>query len=240
MFTISDQTMPKPKRPTLVGGNGAQVRQPTCQTFMPSIQATDSSTPRPAPRDTSDFIGVVTEASRQVAQAQSEVACSHDYNDPMNQRQLSLARQQQVLVASAEALTATVLDGSVPNVSPGNEQLAKVTQELVDELARNSLIGTERPTFPDTPTLAEGFKSTVAHAVDRGDTISSEVDVILAAQALARERQPGYHQQETSTTFVPKYHPEIDETQLSADHVIPFQSDAEPPATSIHSSSLIH
>ncbi len=101
-------------------------------------------------------------------------------------------------------------------------------------------MSSEHPRFPDTPTLAEGFKTTVARAVDRGDTMSSEVDVILTAQALARERgQSGYHQQETSSTFVTQYHPEVDETQLSADHVIPFQSDPEPPTSSIHSSSLI-
>ena len=38
MFTISDQIMPKPKRPTLVGNN-VQARQPTPQAFIPTIQA---------------------------------------------------------------------------------------------------------------------------------------------------------------------------------------------------------
>ena len=131
----------------------------------------------------------------------------------------------------------------MPSVSSGNEQLARVAQELVDELARNSLIGSadaqrsEHPRFLDAPTLAEGFKTTIARAVDRGDTMSSEVDVILAAQALARERgQSGY--QETGGPFVNQHHPKIDECQLTVDHVIPFKSDAEAPL-SIHPPSLI-
>src|SRR5258708_12908515 len=108
------------------------------------------------------------------------------------QRRLSLARQQQVLLSPAEPLTATALDGNVPNTSPVNEQLARVTQELVDELARNSLIGradaqmsSEHPRFPDTPTLAERFKTTLARAVDRVDPMPIDVDLFLPPQPFA-------------------------------------------------------
>ncbi|KAF8343904.1 uncharacterized protein EI90DRAFT_20390 [Cantharellus anzutake] len=221
MFTISDQMMPKSRAQPSVGGNITQARHAVNQTFVPPHHTVDSSTPRPASRDTSDFIGVATEAPRQVAPTQPDVPCSQDYDDTANRpRPLSLA-QHQVL---ADTLTPAV------------------AQELV-ELARSTLVARadtqmspDDPAFHDATTLPEGFKPGAVHAVNCGDSVSSEVAVILATQALAREpTQSGYHHEE-SGNLVNRYHSNIDECQLPSDLVDPFPSDVERLTTPI----LIH
>jgi hypothetical protein len=158
------------------------------QRSLPTVPALESS----------QVLEVVTATIRTVADAQKEaepsVAAGHH-------RGVSLAKEQQVLVTTAEALSSghSSLDAQQASV-PG---MAAAATDLVGNLAWLQLaqgtniqdLGDEslspESTAPGLSVLqlAQTLHSSIAHAVSLGSEASTELDVVVAAQSIAHQHR---------------------------------------------------
>ncbi|KAF9520482.1 hypothetical protein BS47DRAFT_634566 [Hydnum rufescens UP504] len=219
-FTISEQIMAsKPRRQSLAG-DPSDPRRITGDTV-------GSQTVRSAPRgsnsppamnsinfDSSQILRVVTEASQNVAQAQSQANVSpHGGGNAVQvQRQVALAKQRQVLIMTIEAVNIGMLD-TRNSETPAASTLAHAARDVVSEVARQIVL--ERVTrmpdarsnasaemkagplaFHSSPPLsikevAAGLQTSVAHAVNHSDAMSSELEVMMTACALIKQQGQG-------------------------------------------------
>jgi hypothetical protein len=164
--------------------------------------------------DLSQILRVVTEASQNVAQAQSQANVSpHGAGNAVQvQRQVALAKQRQVLIMTIEALNIGMLD-TRNSESPAASTLAHAARDVVSEVARQIVL--ERVTrmpdarsnasteakagplaFHSSPPLsikevAAGLQTSVAHAVNHSDAMSSELEVMMTACALIKQQSQG-------------------------------------------------
>jgi hypothetical protein len=154
--------------------------------------------------DPSQILRVIAEAIQNVAQAQSQSGVTLHGNTAQIQRQVDLAKQQQVLVATAQALSVGMLDTQNSEVLPAISTLAHAARDVVNEVARHIVL--ERAArMPETLSasntglaqpsqslsikeVAVGLQTSVAQAVHHSDAMSSELEVLMNACALVKQQ----------------------------------------------------
>lgn len=177
---------------------------------LPRSTATSSLVQAPPPpptqsADTSQVIQVVTDAAQRVARAQNQ-AVGPQFQ---SHRQAALAKQQQVLVVTAQALNAEArldsqgpLTGDSGDTMTTSSVLAKAAHEVVHEVARQ--VAADRSalhkqassrTSPASPPLPVSLKevsvatqTAVAQAVAISNPLSTEVEVMMTANALIQQQ----------------------------------------------------
>jgi hypothetical protein len=153
--------------------------------------------------DPAQVLRVVSESIRAVAGAQSQEDATTFTNDPSHVlRRVLLARQQRVLVTTAEALTSLSLESSAQPALPSVSLIAAVATDIVSELADRKLATDRIVEVSEPQTVASNappavhasiqeianlFQAAVAHAVGQGDSPSTELEVMMAAKNLLKE-----------------------------------------------------
>lgn len=146
---------------------------------------------------------MITQSIHAVAAAQSQEASSR-LNDAEDTRGLSLARQQRVLVTTAEALSSLSMELSTHLALPSVSLIAAVATEIVSDLAAHYLsenqhtsdqqgmhiVASNAPTLPDTsiPEIADLFRLIVSQAVGQDETTTTELEVIMIAKHIVKQR----------------------------------------------------
>jgi len=147
--------------------------------------------------DLTHVLRVVSESIRAVADAQSQEDAAFTSDPSHVIRRVSLARQQRVLVTTAEALTSLSLESAHPPL-PSASLVAAVATDIVSELAERNLGRTAELSEPPNAgsnaivdasiqELANLFQALVARAVGQGDSPSTELEVMMAAKGLITE-----------------------------------------------------
>jgi hypothetical protein len=147
--------------------------------------------------DLAQVLRVVSESIRAVADAQSQEDTAFTSDPSHVLRRVSLARQQHVLVTTAEALTSLSLESSAHPPLPSASLIAAVATDIASALAERNL-GTNCTAELSEPgsnvivdasiqELANLFQAVVAGAVGQGDSPSTELEVMMAARGLITE-----------------------------------------------------
>jgi hypothetical protein len=162
--------------------------------------------PTAAALDPAQVLRVVSESIRTVADAQSQEEAAFTSDPSHVLRRVSLARQQRVLVTTAEALTSLSLESLSHLALPSAPLIAAVATDIVSELAKQKL-GISRTVEASEPPIvasnshaivdasiqdiASLFQAVVARAVGQGDSPSTELEVMMAAKSLVNEGEAG-------------------------------------------------
>jgi len=166
--------------------------------------------------DLAHVLRVVSESIRAVADAQSQEDAAFTSDPSHVLRRVSLARQQRVLVTTAEALTSLSLESSAHPPLPSASLVAAVATDIVSALAELNL-GTNRSAELSEPPnagsnaivdasiqeLANLFQAVVSRAVGQGDSPSTELEVMMAARGLITEAGEAGHIPSLSSTIPP-------------------------------------
>lgn len=152
--------------------------------------------------DPAHVLRVVSESIRAVAGAQSQEEATFTDDPSHVLRRVSLARQQRVLVTTAEALTSLSLESSSHLALPSVSLIAAVATDIVTALAERKLATDGIVKVAEPPIIASNasatvdaaiqeianlFQAIVAQAVGQGDSPSTELEVMIAARDLVKE-----------------------------------------------------
>jgi len=160
--------------------------------------------------DLAHVLRVVSESIRAVADAQSQEDAAFTSDPSHVLRRVSLARQQHVLVTTAEALTSLSLESSAHPPLPSASLIAAVAIDITSALAERNLGTAELSEPPNAGSnavvdasiqeLANLFQAVVARAVGQGDSPSTELEVMMAARGLITEGGEAGHIPSLSST----------------------------------------
>lgn len=151
--------------------------------------------------DPADVLKVITESIRSVADAQSQQDSNASHDPDSLLRRISLARQQHVLVTTAETLSSLSMDISAHLTLPSVSLIAAVAIDIISDLAGQcslhaagesdaQVVVSNAPALTDTsiPEVANLFTLLVAQAVGHGESPPTELEVMMTVKGLVKQQ----------------------------------------------------
>lgn len=166
----------------------------------------------------------MTESIHAVAAAQSQGESEFSSN-PNTHTQLSLARQQRVLVTTAEALSFLCAESSTELALPSVPLIATAAIDAVSDLAAcylgdnqrpaefgvSQVVASNAPSLPEAmiPEIANMFRLILSEAVGHEEGSTTELEVMMAVKGIIKQRGE----------FLTVSTPSAGSRSLSADHI---------------------